>query len=230
MIGPFINLGLIRADRSLTAPFPGQEMMACPKGGQKGSVTSEVMSWDDDSTSIGYTFEHIRVSDVGVIARPPTRTEIATLVSTSNEQQSQMECPGAQTLASLKEEAIKDRRSKRLHTKTSRKSQAARQNVSRSCKIMKEEYFEGMAWTRTFVSGPVDPKWNPYKFYGQSCKCNDSVYGKGTREKLRLYATEKYSEKIRAGGTSIWQSRIPVQKPLLIKYVGGTERFLLRTY
>ena len=54
---------------------------------------------------------------------------------------------------------------------------------------MKEEYFEGMVWTRTFVSGPVDPKWNPYKFYCQICKGNISIYGKGARAILRRYAT-----------------------------------------
>ena len=57
---------------------------------------------------------------------------------------------------------------------------------------MKEEYFEGLVWTRTFVSGPVDPKWNPYKFYCQICKGNISIYGKGARAILRHYATEKH--------------------------------------
>ena len=57
---------------------------------------------------------------------------------------------------------------------------------------MKEAYFKGMEWTRFFVSGPVDPKWNRYKFYCQICKANISIYGKGAREILRHHSTEKH--------------------------------------
>ena len=57
---------------------------------------------------------------------------------------------------------------------------------------MKEAYVKGMEWTRTFVSGPVDPRWNKYKFYCQICKANISIYSKGARENLRHYSTEKH--------------------------------------
>ena len=60
---------------------------------------------------------------------------------------------------------------------------------------MKEAYFRGMEWTRSFVSGPVDPRWNKYKFYCQICKANVSIYSKGAREILRHYATEKHLRK-----------------------------------
>ena len=60
---------------------------------------------------------------------------------------------------------------------------------------MKEAYFKGMEWTRTFVSGPVDPRWNPYKFYCQICKSNVSIYGKRAREILRHHSTEKHLRK-----------------------------------
>ena len=70
--------------------------------------------------------------------------------------------PGEQTLASLKAEAKKDR-SKLSRDERGRFSQASttrgtRREITRSCKIMKEAYFKGMEWTRTFVAGPVDPK------------------------------------------------------------------------
>ena len=52
-----------------------------------------------------------------------------------------------------------------------------------------------MAWTRFFVSGPLDPRWNPYKFYCQICKGNVSIHGKGAREILRHYATERHLRK-----------------------------------
>ena len=60
---------------------------------------------------------------------------------------------------------------------------------------MKEAYFKGMEWTRTFVSGPVDPKWNQYKFYCQICKANILIYSKGAREILRHHASEKHLRK-----------------------------------
>ena len=52
-----------------------------------------------------------------------------------------------------------------------------------------------MQWTKIFVSGPVDPRWNPYKFYRQICKANISIYGKGAREILRHHSTEKHHRK-----------------------------------
>ena len=52
-----------------------------------------------------------------------------------------------------------------------------------------------MEWTKTFVPGPVDPRWNPYKFYCQICKANISIYGKGAREILRHHSTEKHLRK-----------------------------------
>ena len=74
--------------------------------------------------------------------------------------------PGGQTLASLKAEGMQERSkrttSKRGRQATSFASQGARRKVTRSCKIMKEAYFKGMEWTRTFVSGPVDPRWNKF--------------------------------------------------------------------
>ena len=60
---------------------------------------------------------------------------------------------------------------------------------------MKDAYFKGLEWTRTFVSGPLDQKWNPYKFYCQICKANISIYGKGAREIRRHHSTEKHLRK-----------------------------------
>ena len=43
-----------------------------------------------------------------------------------------------------------------------------------------------MAWTRTFVTLPLDPRWNPYKFYCQICNGNVSIYGKGVRVQFSI--------------------------------------------
>ena len=56
---------------------------------------------------------------------------------------------------------------------------------------MKEAYLRVMEWTETFVYGPGDPRWNSYNF-GQICKANISIYGKGAREILRHHSTEKH--------------------------------------
>ena len=60
---------------------------------------------------------------------------------------------------------------------------------------MREEYSKGMEWTRKFVFGPIEPKWNPYKFYCQICKGNISIYGRGPHKSLRHYATERHLRK-----------------------------------
>ena len=50
-------------------------------------------------------------------------------------------------------------------------------------KIMKKEaYFKGISWTRSFVTGLLDPEHNKYKFYCQICKSNVYMYSKGARD------------------------------------------------
>ena len=159
-----------------------------------GSSTSGALRSDDDSNSIGYRYERTPPSLIA-ISRPPQRYDTSHMDPSSSEPHLQVASPGAQTLASLKEEALRDQQSKGRKPKIPRKPCTQRRRVTRSCKIMKEEYFEGMAWTRTFVSGPVDPKWNKYKFYCQICKGNVSIYGKGAREILRHYSTDKHLRK-----------------------------------
>ena len=75
------------------------------------------------------------------------------------------------------------------------KSSTTRRRTSRTCKVIKEAYFRGMEWTRTFVAGPVDPKWTRYKFYCQICKANISIYSKEAREILWHHSTEKHLRK-----------------------------------
>ena len=105
-----------------------------------------------------------------------------------------IDSPGAQTLAELKREAAMSKNKGKSNSKrpNSSKTKKAKKSVWRSSKVMREEMFEGMGWARTFVSGPMDPKWNPYKFYCQICKGNVSIYGRGAKEILRHHATERH--------------------------------------
>ena len=161
---------------------------------REGSYTSGALHSDNDSNSIGYSFERTTPSVI-TVAKPPCQERTTVTDPRSTELQTEVESPEAQTLASLKAVALQDQQSKRRKTKAPKKPPTTRRRVARACKIMKEEYFEGMAWTRTFVTGPLDPRWNPYKFFCQICKGNVSIYGKGAREILRHYATERHLRK-----------------------------------
>ena len=163
------------------------------------SDTSGAIRSDDNFSSIGYSYEG---SDVAMIDVPPG-TSVGVSCG-SHDPASDMEIPdadspGTQTLAALKAEALgpKNKHTRNKRGKFTSKPQGSntRRKITRSCKIMKEAYFQGMEWTRTFVSGPMDPRWNPYKFYCQICKANISIYGKGAREILRHHTTEKHLRK-----------------------------------
>ena len=164
------------------------------------SDTSGAIGTDEDLGSLNYTYED---PDHEVITTPPlgvtqagcSQTDLESPIGSFN-----ADSPGAQTLAALKQEAIHDRQQlsrkpKGRFATTPRRSQEGRRKITRTCKVMKEAYFKGMEWTRTFVSGPVDPKWNQYKFYCQICKANISIYSKGAREILRHHASEKHLRK-----------------------------------
>ena len=89
----------------------------------------------------------------------------------------------------------------RLLPKTADKRQASkppakrRRVATRPGKVMKEAYFKGIRWTKTFVTGPLDPVHNQHKFYCQICKTNVSIYSKGAREIIRHYQGESHLRK-----------------------------------
>ena len=62
-------------------------------------------------------------------------------------------------------------------------------------KVMKEAYFKGINWTKTFITGPLDPQHNKYMFYCQLCKTSFSIYSKGARETVRHYQSESHLRK-----------------------------------
>ena len=161
------------------------------------SDTSGALRSDDGFASIGCSYEH---SDPEVIAEPPlvsskpgcSRIDLESPVGSLN-----ADCPVAQTLAALRDEAIQDRQQRSRDPKerfvpAQGKGSSKRRKISRTSKVMKEAYFKGMEWTRIFVSGPIDPNWNKHKFFCQICKANISIHWKGVREILRHHASEKH--------------------------------------
>ena len=70
-----------------------------------------------------------------------------------------------------------------------------RRYAGRPGKVMKEAYFMGILWTKVFVTGPLDPGHNQYKFYCKICKTYVSIYSKGARETVRHYQSESHLRK-----------------------------------
>ena len=89
--------------------------------------------------------------------------------------------PGTQTLAAVRKEAIKEKRQSGKGKSAKSRARGPPRPKRRVRRIMREEHFDSMPWTRVFVSGPVDPKWNPHKIFCQICKCNVSIRSKGPR-------------------------------------------------
>ena len=126
------------------------------------SDTSGAIRSDDNFSSIGYSYEG---SDVAMIDAPPGTS--GGVSCGPHDPASDMEIPdadspGTQTLAALKAEALgaKNKRTRNKRGKFTSKPQGSdtRRKITRSCKIMKEAYFQGMEWTRLWPDGPsVEP-------------------------------------------------------------------------
>ena len=123
---------------------------------------------------------------------PPVFAGMGRPDPTSNQGSPIGSSPGSQTLATIKKEAMKEKKQTGKSSSTRTKSRGPPKPRRRIGRIMREEYFDTMPWTRVFVSGPVDPRWNRHKIYCQICKCNVSIRSKGPKEILRHYATDRY--------------------------------------
>ena len=196
------------AQRSPTAVIPRSKKTSSQTsyaGSQSGlssghtSDTSGGIRSDDDFASIGYVYEHSDLESQHFTPPPTGPSGSRQIDLVSPVASTQPDSPGGQTLAALKAEAVSEKTKsgtrRRQSKKPTRPKGESRHRVPRACKIMKEAYFKGMEWTKTFVSGPVDPRWNPYKFYCQICKGNISIYGRGAREILRHHSTERHLRK-----------------------------------
>ena len=197
------------------------------------SDTSGALRSSDDFDSIGYAYEHSDLESQPFATPPIVPPGCSRVDPGSAEAEFQVDSPGAQTLAVLIAEAAAEKSKasfrKRPRKKTTSNSSVNRHRVPRACKIMKEAYFKGMEWTKIFVSGPVDPRWNPYKFYCQICKGNISIYGCGAREILRHHATERHLRKDQRWRYEHLATEDPVTK-MVKHYVRGKDGKLLTPY
>ena len=123
------------------------------------SDTSGALRSSDDFESIGYAYEHSDLESQPFASPPIVPPGCSRVDPGSAEVEFQVDGPGAQTLAVLKAEAAAEKsKASSSRKKTTSNSSVNRHRVPRACKIMKEAYFKGMEWTKTFVSGPVDPR------------------------------------------------------------------------
>ena len=188
-----------RRDNRSKSPFPRSQLSdsegkgtSCGSTSAGGSYTSgpDLNESDFWGTEYSHEITSSRGSSVQAITPPPMGFSQIDFGS----QRPNQSCasPGTQTLAGLKKEANRDKSKKQPKKSSKSKAKTSHRCVGRSCKIMREEYFKGMSWARTFVSGPMDPKWNRYKFYCQICKGNVSIYGRGPKEILRHHDTKRH--------------------------------------
>ena len=154
-----LNLGP-RATRNITPSKLGSRSAS-----RAGSVTSGQLSdtsgairTDDDFSSIGYSYEAEGISQIDAPPRGNDMPSCSYDALQSDLANEVADSPGGQTLATLKAEALRDQdkvaRKSRSKPSASPSCPKSKRKVKRSCKIMKEDYFKGMEWTRTFVSGP----------------------------------------------------------------------------
>ena len=197
------------------------------------SDTSGALRSDDEFVSIGYSYEHSDPESHPFTPPPAGPTGCSQADAKSKDNLLQMDSPGTETLACLKAEAVAEK-TKTKSRKKPRKArvmggEGSRHRVARSSKIMKESFFKGMEWTKTFVSGPVDHRWNPHKFYCQIRKGNFSIYGRAAREILRHHATDRHLRKDQRWRYEYLSTEDPITKKVK-HHVKGRDGKLLTPY
>ena len=168
-----LSLGTSQFPSSGSVNFKKSNLRTQSSGMQSGlssgeaSNTSGALRSDDVFASIGYVYEHSDLESQPFASPPVGLPGCSRTDPKSVESEPRVESPGAQTLAVLKAEANAEKAKtpsrKKPRKKSSPNCSGNRHRVPRACKVMKEAYFKGMEWTKTFVSGPMDPRWNPYK-------------------------------------------------------------------
>ena len=132
-----------------------------------GSYTSGAINSDDDPGSLDLHVEHDRL--------PQTASFQAIIASECTSTSMMLSSPGSEysiddyaPLSTLLPKATGSRQLSKPPQK--------RQRVSgRPGKVLKEAYFKGIKWTKTFVTGTLDPAHNQFKFYCQISKTNVSI-------------------------------------------------------
>ena len=103
--------------------------------------------------------------------------------------------------------------------KCGRKTRSKTDRPERPSRILREDHFRNLGWTKVFVTGPLDPANNKYCFYCRICNVNVSMYGKGASELARHYKRGSHFRRDQRWRYEYLQEIDPVK---------GTTRHLVR--
>ena len=168
---------------------------------RKQSVSPGSGGEDSDVGTEGYTSGALSSEDEFVINSQRTGNDLHIAPPPSPPDQSSTSAPGPSSAQQVPSPGFCSTDYEPLATLTTDQASASspprkrRRLPGRTGKIMKEAYFKGIQWTRTFVTGPLDPEHNKHKFYCQICKTNVSIFSKGAREIVRHYQCESHFRK-----------------------------------
>ena len=156
---------------------------------------------DSDVGTEGYTSGALSSEDEFVINSQRTGKDLNINPPPSPPDQSSTSTPGPSSAQQVPSPGFCSTDYEPLATLTTDQASASspprkrRRLPGRTGKIMKEAYFKGIQWTRTFVTGPLDPEHNKHKFYCQICKTNVSIFSKGAREIVCHFQCESHFRK-----------------------------------
>ena len=177
---------------------PGKQRIKCFR---KQTDSPGPDGQDSDIGTEGYTSGALSSEDEFVINSQRTDKEFNVIRPPSPPGQASPLAPGLTPMHQVPSPGFCSTDYEPLATLTTDQASASspprkrRRLPGRTGKIMKEAYFKGIQWTRTFVTGPLDPEHNKRKFYCQICKTNVSIFTKDAREIVRHFQCESHFRK-----------------------------------
>ena len=106
------------------------------------------------------------------------------------------------------------------------KKKKGNKNLSKRGVPMREEFFSKIGWTRSFISGPADPLYNPHMVWCHICKKNFSIKSKGPYEILRHHRTERHLRRDQRWRYEHLRSTDPVSGKVQHRVRGGNGKLL----
>ena len=158
-----MNLGSLTKTTSKLQPRSVSGMDTDTDGGTESAITYGTRRNDTSTGATSEAESHQDFQSSVTLPTPPTIGATRPADFGSNLNSPAGSSPGAQTLATVRREAINEQRQTGRRTTTRTRTAGQTRPRRRIGRVMKDECFESMPWTRTFVSGPVDPKWNKHK-------------------------------------------------------------------
>ena len=162
-----------------TSQGPGKQRIKCFR---KQADSPGPDGQDSDIGTEGYTSGALSSEDEFVINSQRTGKELNIIPPPSPPGQDSSLTPGLTPMHQVPSPGFCSTDYEPLATLTTDQASASspprkrRRLPGRTGKIMKEAYFKRIQWTRTFVTGPLDPEHNKHKFYCQICKTNVSIF------------------------------------------------------